>query len=133
MNVPSSISSPRPAERLRRFPRVVLHAALTLTPTPPAVSSVEVDGAKVTVTFDEDLVHVASAGLLYVQWTISGTDVDQHPYEASVSGSTVTLTIGTAAKAGQTVTVSYDSGGHLEDAAGNEVASFSATATNQTT
>ena len=100
--------------------------------TPPAVSSAEVDGSTVTVTFDEDLASVNSAGTLHLYWQVSGAAVDQHPYKASVSGRTVTLTIGTAATAGQTISVSYSSSGGLEDAAGNEVESFSVAATNLT-
>ena len=100
--------------------------------TPPAVSSIKVDGATVTVTLDEDLGPVSSVGTLHLYWTISGTAVDQHPNRASVSGRTVTLEIGTPAVAGQTITVSYESSGHLKDADGNAVVSFSVTATNLT-
>ncbi len=100
--------------------------------TPPAVSSIKVDGATVTVTFDEDLAPVSSVDTLHLYWTISGTAVDQHPNRASVSGRTVTLEIGTPAVAGQTITVSYESSGHLKDADGNAVESFSVTATNLT-
>ena len=100
--------------------------------TPPAVSSIEVDGATVAVTFDEDLAPVSSVETLHLYWTILGTAVDQHPNRASVSGRTVTLEIGTPAVAGQTITVRYGWSGHLKDADGNAVESFSVTATNLT-
>ncbi|MCY4449129.1 MAG: hypothetical protein OXE02_09850 [Chloroflexi bacterium] len=100
--------------------------------TPPAVSSIEVDGATVTVTFDEDLAPVSSVETLHLYWTILGTAVDQHPNRASVSGRTVTLEIGTPAVAGQTITMRYGWSGHLKDADGNAVESFSVTATNLT-
>ncbi|MCY4653707.1 MAG: SwmB domain-containing protein, partial [Dehalococcoidia bacterium] len=107
-------------------------ATAAVAAAPPAVSNIKVDGATVTVTFAVDLAAVSSVDTLHLYWTISGTAVDQHPNRASVSGRTVTLEIGTPAVAGQTITVSYESSGHLKDADGNAVESFSVTATNLT-
>ncbi len=81
----------------------------------PRPSSATVNGATLTVTFDENLdTSVDTAELRYdllVQGA-GGLGADdrndqQSPTAVSVSGSTLTLTLGTPARAGDTVTVSY--------------------------
>ncbi|MDE2982702.1 MAG: SwmB domain-containing protein [Gemmatimonadota bacterium] len=101
--------------------------------TAPTFSTAAVDGAALTITFDENLdgtsepaasaftVRVAGAGR-----TVSGV---------SLSAATVTLTLASAVTPGQTVTVSYaqPTANPLQDGATNKVANFGPeTATNNT-
>ncbi len=92
--------------------------------TPPSAQSATVDGHEVTVTFDEVLATVGEGAGLRYMWTVTTDGVDQHPFRASAAGLTVTMRIGTAATAGQTVTLKYGGGGLIEDAEGNETAAF---------
>ena len=99
----------------------------------PRVAGAAIDGKELTITFDEELAPAKESpertSLLYrffVKGTIDG--VEQSPSAVAVDGRTVTLGLGTAAEAGQTITVSYDpprgSGDGLRDAAGNAAAAF---------
>ena len=111
----------------------------TVAPTLSPTTLPSVNGATLTLTFDEDLetgsTGVPAAGDFAV--TVAGTTAtlaSSNP--VAVSGKTVTLTLATAVTAGQDVTVAYTkptSGNSLRDAFGNEVATFGAqTATNNT-
>ena len=96
--------------------------------TPPTVASATVDGARLTVTFSEPLRATSTAGMQFAIWAdgiIDGASVS--PASVSINGKTLTINLGTAASAGQTVTVNYDAtypDEPLQDAAGNRVASF---------
>ena len=104
---------------------------VTATPretTPPELSSVSVDGATLTLTFDEPLDASDAADRSAFAVTVAGSSrgVDT----VAVSGSVVALTLVTAASAGDAVTVDYtapsgDSASRLKDLAGNAAASFS--------
>ena len=106
-------------------------AGITGTPretTPPAVSSAAVDGATLTITFDEALdtggTPDRSAFAVTVADDSRGVDT------VAVSGSVVTLTLVTAVFAGDAVTVAYtapagESDARLKDPAGNAAESFS--------
>ena len=90
---------------------------------PPAFERATVDGAALTVTFNETLdPSSAPAGDVF---TVSGGRTGTGT--ARVSGATVTVTLDSAVLKGETVTVSYERPGSnpLQDAAGNAVASFS--------
>ena len=104
---------------------------ITATPqetVPPSPSAASVDGATLTITFDEPLdtgeTPDKSAFAVAVAGSSRGVDT------VSVSGSVVTLTLVTAVFAGEVVTVDYtvptdDSAARLQDLAGNAAASFS--------
>ena len=104
---------------------------VTATPeetTPPGLSSASVDGATLTLTFNEaldtDMIPHTSAFAVTVAGSGRGVDT------VAVSGSVVTLTLVTAVFAGDAVTVAYaaptgDSASRLQDLAGNAAASFS--------
>ena len=102
----------------------------------PSPSSASVDGATLTITFDEPLDAGEAPDKSSFAVTVAGSSrgVDA----VSVSGSVVTLTLVTAALAGEAVTVDYtaplgESAVGLQDLAGNAAASFSGQdATNDT-
>ena len=113
---------------------------VTATPaetTPPELSSASVDGATLTLTFDEalDTDTIPHTSAFAVTVAGSGRGVDT----VAVSGSAVTLTLVTAVFAGDAVTVDYtappgDSAARLQDLSGNAASSFSGQAvTNSTT
>ena len=109
-------------------------ATFTVDTTAPTVSSAAVDGASLTIAFDENL--AAAANLANSAFEVKKTPASGSEQTVtlsgspSISGDTVTLTLATAAVHGDTdVKVSYTkpasgSDNTLEDAAGNEVASF---------
>ena len=112
---------------------------ITATPqeiVPPSPSAASVDGATLTITFDEPLDTGEAPDKSSFAVTVAGSSrgVDT----VSVSGSIVTLTLVTAVFAGEVVTVDYtvptdDSAARLQDLAGNAAASFSGPdATNDT-
>ena len=101
--------------------------------TAPAFSSAGVDGATLVITFDEPLAAASDLdnAAFAVKKTPSGGSEETVTLSGSpsMSGATVTLTLATAVVSTDTVTVSYTvpstgSNNRLEDAAGNEVASF---------
>ena len=104
---------------------------VTATPqdtVPPSPSAASVDGATLTITFDEPLDTGETPDKSAFAVTVAGNSrgVDA----VSVSGSVVTLTLVTAALAGEAVTVDYtapsgESAVGLQDLAGNAAASFS--------
>ena len=104
---------------------------ITATPpetVPPSPSAAAVDGATLTITFDESLDTGETPDKSSFEVTVAGSSrgVDT----VSVSGSLVTLTLVTAVFAGEAVTVDYtvptdDSAARLQDLAGNAAASFS--------
>ena len=72
----------------------------------PVLQSAAVNGASLTLTFDRTIDTDSEPDKSAFTVTVAGTD--QTPTAVSISGSTVTLTLGTAVTSGQTVTVSYD-------------------------
>ena len=104
---------------------------VTATPaetTPPELSSASVDGATLTLTFDEQLDTGETPDKTAFSVTLagSGRGVDT----VAVSGSMVILTLVTAVFAGDAVTVAYtaptdDATARLQDLVGNAAASFS--------
>ena len=96
--------------------------------TPPELSTATVDGAALTLTYDEALDENSEPSSDAFSVTVGGTGraVDG----VSVSGSSVILTLGSAVTAADTVTVSYTAptdaaAPRIQDEAGNPAASFS--------
>ena len=116
-------------------PSVEVAATPTET-TPPELSSASVDGATLTLTFDEPLDTGAAPDRSAFAVTVagSGRGVDT----VAVSGSVVTLTLVTEVAAGDTVTVDYTAPADVgtagvQDLSGNAAPSFSGQAvTNDT-
>ena len=104
--------------------------------TAPGLSAATVDGATLTLTFDEalDPDSVPAAGAFTVTVASNARTVNA----VSVSGSKVTLTLASAVTHDQTVTVGYTKptdtdAAPLGDATGNPVATFSGQAATNTT
>ena len=104
---------------------------VTATPretTPPSPSSVSVNGATLTVTFDEALDNGETPDKSAFAVAVAGSS--RGVSAVAVSGSTVTLTLVPAVFAGEAVTVDYTaptdaSADRLQDVSGNAAASFS--------
>ena len=112
---------------------------VTATPwesTPPSPSSVSVNGATLTVTFDEALAEIQAPASTAFAVTVAGNS--RGVSAVAVSGSAVTLTLVTAVLASEAVTMDYTvptgpTADRLRDLAGNAAASFSGReATNNT-
>ena len=127
-------------ETTQTYTVVVTRAAGDVTaPTPNGAT---VNGATLAIAFDEALAAAASLanGAFAVKKTPSGGSETTVALTGSpsISGATVTLTLATAVASTDTVTVSYTrptlgTNNRLQDAAGNEVASFTDRAvTNET-
>ena len=103
---------------------------------PPTFSSAAVDGTRLTVTFDENLATGSTpAGSAFeVTATESGTSrTIAGTGTAAIVGATASVTLASVVKATETLKVGYTkpSANPLQDAGGDEVATFSAqTATN---
>ena len=111
-------------------------AATPAETTPPELSSASVDGATLTLTFDEqlDIGEAPDRSAFAVTVAGSGRGVDT----VAVSGSAVTLTLVTAVEVGDAVTVAYtaptdDATARLQDLVGNAAASFSGQAVTNNT
>ena len=96
--------------------------------TPPELSTATVDGATLTLTYDEALDENSEPSSDAFSVAVGGTGraVDG----VSVAGSSVILTLGSAVASGVTVTVSYTAptdaaAPRIQDEAGNPAASFS--------
>ncbi|MCY4509932.1 MAG: SwmB domain-containing protein, partial [Acidobacteria bacterium] len=101
----------------------------------PTFASATVDGAALTITFNEhiDPTSVPAPGAFEVQVGGGARSVDSGG--VAITDDTVTLTLSSAVAAGETVTVAYTKPGSnpLQDYARNDVASFAAqTVTNDT-
>ena len=104
---------------------------VTATPretTPPGISSATVDGATLTLTFDEPLDTGETPDRTAFAVTVG--DSGRGVAAVAVSGSAVTITLVPAVVAGDTVTVGYtaptdDVTARLQDLVGNVAASFS--------
>ena len=104
---------------------------ITATPqetVPPSPSSASVDGATLTITFDETLDTGETPDKSAFAVTVAGNS--RGVSAVAVSGSAVTLTLGTAVLASEAVTVDYTvptgaTADRLRDLAGNAAASFS--------
>ena len=112
--------------------------ATTLTTDPLALVSAVVNGARLTLTYNEMLDTasvpgadtVSARGAYTVTVNHSGTDIRYGVTTVAVAGSQVTLTLDTAVTARDSVTVSYtpdtaqNPGAPVQDASGTDAASF---------
>ena len=101
----------------------------------PTVSSAEVDGTELTITFNENLDtgSVPAPGDFNV--TVGGARRNVASGGVAINGATVTLTLASAVTSTDTVTLAYTqpSANPLQDPAGNAVADFTGrTVTNNT-
>ena len=104
---------------------------ITATPqetVPPSPSSASVDGATLTIIFDEPLDTGETPDKSAFAVTVAGNS--RGVSAVAVSGSAVTLTLVTAVSEGDAVTVDYtaptgESAARLQDLVGNAAASFS--------
>ena len=94
----------------------------------PASAEVPSDGGQVDVVFDEDLVRPTMAVAGAFTLTADGVELDVENLSGGADTLIFNLAFGTKIYAGQIVRLSYDKtlagADALEDAAGNEVASF---------
>ena len=92
--------------------------------TKPSLVSASAMGTMLTLTFSEDLNTTAPASAAFTVTVDGGSGVN--PTAVSISGSDVTLTVGTAVTTGQTVTVSYAKPGtnNIKDLSGKEADAF---------
>ena len=104
--------------------------------TPPQLDTARVDGARLTLTYDESLDGDSVSATTAFEVTVGGAGrgVDR----VAVSGSEVTLTLASAVAFGDTVTVSYtapsdESVARIRDLAGNAAPSFSGQAADNDT
>ena len=105
--------------------------------TAPAFASAAVNGTALVITFDEALATAANLANSAFTVKVGGSTVTLGG-TPSISGMTVTLTLAAAVAHDDTVTVSYtrpatDNSNRLEDAAGNETASFTDAAVDNNT
>ena len=112
------------------------YAQQVVDETAPEFQSAAVDGAALTLTYNEDLdtgvTPPASAFAVMVGDATRSLD------SVSVSGTAVTLNLATAVESGDTVTVAYtvptgESANKLQDASGNAAESFSGQAVTNNT
>ena len=100
--------------------------------TGPAFESAEVPAAgdSLVITFDEDLDDDTGRKPATTRFTVTVDGNDVTPSSFTVSGKTVTLSLGSTINRGQTVTVSYadpssdDNTRAIQDASGNDAPSF---------
>ena len=119
--------------------RAVNVSVFTLDTTAPTVSSAEVNGTTLTITFNENLdtgsAPAGSAFTVTATRTGSAARTLRGTGMAMVSGMTATVTLASAAINGDTVTLAYTKPptNPLRDTAGNQVAAFTGrTVTNNT-
>ncbi len=100
--------------------------------TAPKLRNARVDGSTLTLHYNERLdTGSTPAGS---DFTVSVAGTDQTPTAVSVASSVVTLTLGTAATAGQAVTVTYTAGTNpVRDLAANSAGNLSGRAVVNTT
>ena len=92
--------------------------------TKPSVASASADGTALMLTFSEDLNTTAPANSVFTVKVDGGTGAN--PTGVSISGSVVTLTLGTPGTPGQTVTVTYTKPtmNPIKDLSGKEADAF---------
>ena len=97
----------------------------TVDDLPPSLKAATVDGSSLVLTYNEALAEASvPAASAYSVSVASGAGTA--PSSVDVSGRTVTLTLGTAVTAGQTVTVTYTVPSNpVKDLAGNAALLFS--------
>jgi regulation of enolase protein 1 (concanavalin A-like superfamily) len=115
--------------------------ALVVDTTAPAFASATISGNALVLTYNEtdllDATHVAGTGAFAV--VVGGANVAVNTVAVNAVARTITLTLAASASAGQLVTLAYsdptagDDANAIQDAIGNDAASFAATAVTNTT
>ncbi len=101
-----------------------VNGSVDVDTTVPTLASATVDGTSLVLNYSEALDTTSTPATS--DFTVSVAGTDQTPTGVSVAASSVTLTLGTAATAGQTVTVSYTKGtNRIQDLSGNDAADLS--------
>ena len=101
--------------------------------TGPALSTAEIDGDTLVLTYDEDLDSNSTPASGDFTVTVAGTTVNVSTVE--ISGATVTLTLASAVAYDDAVVIAYTvpATGPIQDASGNDAAALSSqTVTNNT-
>lgn len=102
----------------------VADATGTADTTPPALSSATVNGATLVLTYDESLDGNSVPAVGDFNVLVAGAR--RTVSTVAVSGTTVTLTLSSAAANGDTVTVAYTAGTNpIQDGSGNDAAGLS--------
>ena len=101
-------------------------ALVNHTDTAPVLNRATVNGAKLTLTFDQALGHATEPAATAFSVAVAGTSTSVSTVASS--GSNTVLTLASAVLPGQAVTVAYTkpAANPLGDATGNDVASFAA-------
>ena len=108
---------------------IKVNGGLAPDTTAPVLQKRElIDTTTLTLTYDETLKDSVPPGSAYTVY-VGAAETQQTPTNVAVSGPTVTLTLGTAVTAGETVTLSYTAptgagAMPVEDEAGNDAANF---------
>ncbi len=94
--------------------------------TKPSLVSASAIGTTLTLSYSEDLNTTAPANTQFTVKVQGGAPAGFNPTSVSVSGSEVTLTVGTAVTTGQTVTVTYakPTMNPIKDLSGKEADAF---------
>ena len=133
--LPTAVGTPDSQNRLR-VTAAELHATHGTGPidtTPPVFQSAAVNGASLTLTYNETLdaasIPAATAFAVAVGGAARGVS------NVAIAGSTVTLTLASAVTAGQAVTVAYTkpATNPIQDAAGNDAVNLAATSVTNNT
>ena len=93
--------------------------------TAPALASAWVDGTTLRLNYNERLDTGSTPATGDFTYSVDGGTTNTNPTGVAMSRGAVTLTLGTAVTAGQTVTVSYTAGTNpVQDTAGNDAANL---------
>ncbi len=105
--------------------RIQINGVVGTDTTAPTLSTATVDGTSLVLTYNEAL-DTSSEPATSAYSVSVNSGAGAAPSSVDVSGMTVTLTLGTAVTAGQTVTVTYTvpPSNPVQDAAGNDVAAL---------
>lgn len=105
--------------------------------TAPVLQSAAIDGATLTLTYDEALDETTVPPATNLYYTINGGGNLQDS-TITISGQVITMALGTPAAAGDTITVSYqttflDETNKIQDLAGNDAAALTSQAVTNNT
>ena len=133
--LPTAVGTPDSQNRLR-VSAAELHATHGTGPidtTPPVFQSAAVNGASLTMAYNETLDAASIPAATAFAVTVGGAA--RGVSNVAIAGSTVTLTLASAVTAGQAVTVAYTkpATNPIQDAAGNDAVNLAATSVTNNT